>query len=49
MEDLVKLQFTGTVWRPPHEDHSVLLQVTVGGPHRAWKFCSLYGDLRFRM
>ena len=49
MEDLEKLHFTGTVWRPPHEAHSVLLQVTVGCTHRACKLCSLYGDLRFRM
>lgn len=49
MKDLEKLHFTGTVWRPPHEAHSVLLQVTVGCTHRACKFCSLYGDLRFRM
>lgn len=49
MDELDRLHFTGTVWRPPHEAHSVLLQVTVGCTHGACRFCSLYGDLRFRM
>ena len=41
--------FTGTVWRPPYEARSVLLQATVSCTHRACKFCTLYGDLRFRL
>ena len=49
MTDLVQQHFTGTVWRPPYEAHSVLLQATVGCTHHACKFCSLYGDLRFRL
>ena len=49
MTDLEQQHFTGTVWRPPYEAHSVLLQTTVGCTHHACKFCSLYGDLRFRM
>lgn len=49
MEELEKLHFTGTVWRPPYEAYSVLLQATVSCTHHACKFCSLYGDLRFRM
>ncbi len=49
MNDLEQLHFTGTVWRPPYEAHSVLLQATVGCTHHACKFCSLYGDLRFRL
>lgn len=49
MTDLTQQHFTGTVWRPPYEAHSVLLQTTVGCTHHACKFCSLYGDLRFRM
>lgn len=49
MEELEKIHFTGTVWRPPYEAYSVLLQVTTGCTHHACKFCTLYGDLRFRM
>lgn len=49
MNDLEQLHFTGTVWRPPYEAHSVLLQATIGCTHHACKFCSLYGDLRFRL
>ncbi len=49
MTDLEQLHFTGTVWRPPYEAHSVLLQATVSCTHHACKFCSLYGDLRFRL
>ncbi|MDE7304965.1 MAG: radical SAM protein [Alistipes sp.] len=49
MTDLEQLHFTGTVWRPPYEAYSVLLQATIGCTHHACKFCSLYGDLRFRL
>ena len=49
MKESESLHFTGTIWRPPFEAHSVLLQVTVGCTHHACKFCSLYGDLRFRI
>ncbi|MDE6624694.1 MAG: radical SAM protein [Alistipes sp.] len=49
MHDLDRLHFTGTVWRPPYEALSVLLQATTGCTHGACKFCSLYGDLRFRL
>lgn len=49
MEDLEKIHFTGTIWRPPYEAYSVLLQATVGCSHHACKFCSLYGGLRFRL
>ena len=49
MKESESLHFTGTIWRPPFEARSVLLQVTVGCTHHACKFCSLYGDLRFRI
>lgn len=49
MNESEKLHFTGTVWRPPYEAYSVLLQATVGCTHHACKFCDLYGDLRFRL
>lgn len=49
MTDLEQQHFTGTVWRPPYEAHSVLLQATVGCTHHACKFCTLYDGLRFRL
>lgn len=49
MTESEQQHFTGTVWRPPYEAHSVLLQATVGCTHHACKFCGLYGDLRFRV
>ena len=49
MKESESLHFTGTIWRPPFEARSVLQQVTVGCTHHACKFCSLYGDLRFRI
>lgn len=42
------MHFTGTIWRPPYEAGSVLLQVTAGCTHHGCKFCTLYGDLPFR-
>lgn len=42
------MHYTGTIWRPPFEANSALLQVTVGCTHHGCKFCSLY-DVDFRM
>ncbi len=42
------MHFTGTIWRPPYEAGSLLLQVTAGCTHHACKFCTLYEDLPFR-
>ena len=38
---------TGTVWRPPYEADSLLLDVTAGCTHPKCKFCTLYADLPF--
>ena len=39
---------TGTIWRPPYEANSLLLEVTAGCTHHSCKFCTLYADLPFR-
>ncbi len=41
------MHYTGTVWRPPYEAGSLLLEVTVGCTHHKCKFCTLYNDLPF--
>ncbi len=44
------MHFTGTVWRPPYEAWSALVQVTEGCTHNKCKFCTLYNDVpRFRV
>lgn len=42
------MHYRGTIWRPPFEANSALLQVTSGCTHNKCKFCSLY-DVSFRM
>ena len=41
------MHYTGTVWRPPYEAWSALLQVTAGCTHHKCKFCTLYEDIPF--
>lgn len=41
---MIFMHFTGTVWRPPYEAWSALLQVTEGCTHNKCKFCTLYKD-----
>lgn len=43
------LHFDGPVWRPPYEATSQLLQVTAGCTWHRCKFCTLYGEQKFRM
>ena len=42
------MHYTGTIWRPPYEAHSLLLEVTAGCTHHKCKFCTLYADLPFQ-
>lgn len=41
------MHYTGTIWRPPYEASSLLLEVTAGCTHHKCKFCTLYHDLPF--
>ena len=41
------MHFTGTIWRPPYEAASLLIEATAGCTHHRWKFCTLYNDLPF--
>lgn len=41
------MHYTGTIWRPPYEAASLLLEVTAGCTHHRCKFCTLYNDLPF--
>lgn len=42
------MHHTGTIWRPPYEAASLLLEVTAGCTHHRCKFCTLYHDLPFK-
>lgn len=42
------MHYTGTIWRPPYEASSLLLEVTAGCTHNQCKFCTLYEELPFK-
>lgn len=41
------MHYTGTIWRPPYEASSLLIEVTAGCTHNKCKFCTLYEELPF--
>ena len=41
------MHYTGTIWRPPYEASSLLLEVAAGCTHHRCKFCTLYAELPF--
>ena len=42
------MHYTGTIWRPPYEADSLLLEITAGCTHHNCKFCTLYSELPFK-
>lgn len=42
------MHYTGTVWRPPYEAGSLLLEITAGCTWHRCKFCTLYDELPFQ-
>lgn len=42
------MHYTGTIWRPPYEANSLLIEATAGCTHHSCKFCTLYDDIPFK-
>ena len=40
-QEEIIMHYTGTIWRPPYEAYSLLVQVTAGCTHHSCKFCTL--------
>lgn len=43
------INYEGTVYRPPSEAHSLIVQITVGCAHNHCTFCTMYKNKQFRI